>query len=191
MPRWIVEDPSTVYFLLGIAALVFGVLLWIRQERKWLYGLGAVAVLAALVALLDYLIVTDFERMQLHVKDMAGAVATKDVDRIFSHISPDFRKGGADKKLFRGLVQQAIKSGEVTELAVWEFERGDFAPDNKHAKVLFLVKGRGPHLGQKEYLRCVATFVLEPDGQWRMTTYELTDPITAKGEPIDIPGLPR
>src|SRR5262245_48630629 len=115
MPLWLVEDPSTVYFLLGIAALVFGVLLWIRQERKWLYGIGVIAVLAALVALLDFLIVTDFERMQLNVKEMSGAVAKKDVDRIFSHISDRFQMAGRDKKGFRGWVQDRIKNGDVTE----------------------------------------------------------------------------
>ena len=166
MPLWLVEDPSTVYFVLGIAALAFAVLLWIRQERRWLNALVAVAALAALVALLDHFIVTDFERIRLDVKDMADSVAKKDTDRVFTHISDRFRlgTGGGDKKFFRGWVQDRIKGGEVTELVVWDFQRGDISTEKKEGKVLFLVKGRGPQLND-QYFRVVATFVLEGDGR--------------------------
>ena len=147
-------------------------------------------MLAALVVLLDFLVVTDFEQLQLDVKDMAGSVAKKDVDRIFTHISDRFQMGGRDKKFFRAWVQDRIKNGEVTELVVWDFERGDISREKKAAKVMFLVKGRGPQLND-QFFRVAATFVLEGDGQWRMTTFDLMDPIKdpAKGEKVPIPHL--
>lgn len=191
MPRWIVEDPSTVYFILGIAALGLGVALWLRQERKYLYGLGAVLALALLVALLDFLIVTDYERMQLHIKDMAGAVERKDADRIFTHVSDQFRLGGATKSDFRRWVSDRIKNGDITELIVWDFERGDISRDKREAKILFLVKGRGPQLERDKFLLCIATFTLDADGEWRLSTFELRDPIKdpAKADKMPIPYL--
>jgi hypothetical protein len=74
MPLWLTEDPSTVYFLLGLAALGCAVGLWVRQERIYLYGLCGIVGVIALIALIDYLVVTDYERIVLNVKEVAAAV---------------------------------------------------------------------------------------------------------------------
>jgi hypothetical protein len=190
MPLWLVEDPSTVYFILGLVALGCAVGFWLRQERKYLTGLGIALVLVGLVALLDFLVVTDFERMKMHVEEMAKSVAKKDTDRICSHISDRFRVGVGDKTTFRRLIDNWMKKGEVTELIVWEFERSDISREKKQGKITFLVKGRGPHLDQR-YLRCIATFVLEADGKWRLSTFELVDPLKepGKGDSVPIPDV--
>jgi hypothetical protein len=191
MPRWLVEDPSTVYFVLGLLGLGFAVGWWLKQdERRFLFGLAGVIVLAVVVALLDRFIVTDYEQMVLDVTEMADSVAKKDGARIFTHISDKFQFAGSDKKTFRGWVDDRIKSGDVTELRVWDFE--SVSGDKREAKVRFLVKGRG-NQGESPPYRCIATFALEPDGRWRMTGFELRDGLKDpdKADKIDIPYLGR
>src|SRR6202011_5814490 len=134
---------------------------------------------------LDYLIVTDYERMVLHINDMADSVAKKDSDRIFTHISDKFQLGSATKKDLRRWVDDTIKKGDVTGLTVWDFQRGDISPEKRVGKINFMVKGRGPQVDEGKFFSCVATFALEPDGEWRMTTFDLGNPIN-KSEKIDI-----
>lgn len=182
MPRWLVEAPTFLYLILGLAGIALGAILWVRQERKFAVALVVVAGLIFLVWLLDFLIVTDRERLILHVKEMAGNVRQKDVDRIFSHISDSFHAGISDKKSFRVWVEYTMHSRDVTELKVWDFEPGDVSRIQKIGKLQFLVKGKGDLVREELYFRCQATFVLDPDGQWRLQSFELSDPMKDPGK---------
>jgi LPXTG-motif cell wall-anchored protein len=188
MPSWLVENPTPVYLILGAAALLSLVAWWITRKRKFLIGAGIAVILIGVVWLIDFLVVTDGERIVLNVKDMAAAVQAKDVDRIFKHVSEKFHSpAGKNKQEFRKTAEDYIRSGRVQEVAVWDFEQKEVSREKRTATVLFMVKARGEKLASGEDLpyRCTATFRLEPDDQWRMEKFEISDPYTT--EKIQVP----
>lgn len=189
MPSWLVEDPSYVYLFLGLAAMGLAVWFWITRLGKYAIGLVVVLVLIVVVMLLDHFIVTDRERIVKHVQDMANAVARKDADTIFSHTSDKFELGRLNRKEWRSFVESAIRSGEVKDVRVWEFEPGDLSREKRTTEVTFLAKLSGTGIREGAFYRCVATFVLDDDGQWRMSGFKLYDPMKEinRGNEIIIP----
>lgn len=189
MPSWLAEDPSVVYLLLGVAALVLAAGWWFRRERKLLIGLGVVALLAGLVWLIHVFVITDGAKMVSSVKDMAAAVAAKDTHRIFEHVSDDFQLSGLRKADFRGLVEHYVGTGQVREILVWDFETRDVSRELRTGKVIFMVKAKGPAVMEEIPNRCEAQFVLDKDDQWRMKTFRLFPPQAdpATSQPLEVP----
>lgn len=83
------DDPTwPVAALLLVAALCF-VGLRMREEGKYLiWGLAAVA-LAVLVLAVEWMWVTDEERIEAVVHDLRRAVLAADADGILAHLTPD------------------------------------------------------------------------------------------------------
>ena len=108
MPAWLTEDPSLAYLVLGLLALGSAAAFWVRQDRRFLVGLAAAAVLLLIVLLVSRFVVTDREQIALTVREMAAGVGRRDVNGIFSHISDKFRLGGRDKKAFRQLADAYV-----------------------------------------------------------------------------------
>jgi hypothetical protein len=186
MPQWLVQDSSAVYLLLGLAALGLGVGWWVRQERRYALGLGVVLLLMLAVFLFNRFVVTDHEQLVQSVEDMAGSVQTKDVNRIFAHISERFKSGGTDKKAFRSWVEYRITGQDMTHLKVWDFEPGKQTGPNKQS-IYFLVKAQGEAVPGETFFRCEAFFERDPDGKWRMTGFRLMNPQTEPDKAEDIP----
>lgn len=189
MPRWLVEDPTPVYWILGVLAVGLAVGWWVTRQRKYLVGLGAVAALAGLVWLLDFLVVTDSEKIVLAVKDMAAGVETRDTNRIFSHISNDFHLPMWDKKAFREMAEEHIRNGDLNHLSVGDFEPTDVSRAKRKGRMAFSVKPRGRLFSGSEYFLCRADFVLEDDGQWRMVGLEVFNPFVETNQPLQIPSV--
>jgi hypothetical protein len=184
MPTWLVENPTPVYLILGIAALVLLVRWWTTRQKKFVIGLGVVAVLAALVWLLDYLVVTDSEQIVRNVEAMAQAVNDHDMDRAFSYLSKDFDYRGHDKASFRQKADSLQQNYDVRSVTVWDFDTEDVSREKKSGKAKFSVKVKGNWGAEEAYYRCRAEFVLE-DGQWRLKTFELHLPMG--NEPFYLP----
>src|SRR5947207_3402305 len=140
MPTWLTEDPSPVYLILGLVALGLFVAYRVRRQRKFLYGVVGVAVLAGVVWLIDYLVVTDREQIVQNVGVMAAAASRRDLERVFDHVSNDFRHGSLDKAGFRQAAEQAVSRHNVRDIQVWDFEPGEIAPATRTAKIAFKVK---------------------------------------------------
>ena len=189
MSNWLLEDPTTVYVALGLAGFALAVGWWMQPRRGYLIGLGAVIVLIGLLALVNFLVDTDGKRIQRKVQAMAAAVAARDVEGIFRHVSADFRLRGMDRSQFRQRVEEHIRRGDVQTLTVWEYQARDLSRDQRSATVTFSVKGHGPTTSGVEFYNCRAQFVLDGDGEWRLRGFDLflpqVDPTT--GQPIDLP----
>ena len=103
---WLSEDPWPLFGAGVIAALVFLGMLWNTGRGKYL-GVAAGALgIAGLFVLLEWLWVTDRERIEAVIYDIAGAVEAGDFDRIEGHLAPEFDEeiGTINKLMMRGAV---------------------------------------------------------------------------------------
>lgn len=187
MPTWLVENPTPVYVILGLAGLLLAYLWSGERDKKYAIGLGVVIAAMILVMLVSHFVVTDHEKVVLAVSEMAASVKKKDVDRIFSLISDKFDVRGLNKKQFRAWVEGHIQRADVTELKVWDFERPKTPPPPGKMVVWFLVKAQGGAVPGESFFRCEAFFVKDADGQWRMSGFRLMDPQKDPTKADDLP----
>ena len=202
---WLFEGRQSVYLILAALGVIVAAL-WARsgfvfftepvQRSKaretpkprlsWMpLVLGVVVLLGLGYFLLDRLVETRSEQITRKLHEMADAVKRKDVERIFSHISDQFRFRTLGKPAFREFVDLMIRQGWVDELIVWDVE----FPDDS-GKVHFRAKPKGSRLPEIPFVRVRGEFVRDPDGQWRLKTFEVFGPVSDSDQPMPIPTLP-
>lgn len=76
------EDPTVLAGGLLMLAAAFGVALKVTQQGKYLIGASIAAALAAVVVAVEWMWVTDTERIEDVVYDLRQAVLDSDVDRV-------------------------------------------------------------------------------------------------------------
>src|SRR5687767_3479841 len=132
MTSWLIDDPSTPLLLLGFIAGGLAIAWWVSRKRGYVIGLGIVAALMVIVWSLGFFIDTDAKRIKRKTQAMAAAVARKDIDGIFTHISNDFSFHGRLKKNeFREKAAGYINRGEVTSIEVWDFKPLEISRPNR------------------------------------------------------------
>jgi ketosteroid isomerase-like protein len=195
---WLFEGRMAVYVSLAAVAIVLLAAWRLNRRGRWLIGVGAVAVLAGLYFLLDRLVETDREQVVRKVQEMAAGVRTRNADAIFTHISERFNRGGVDRAQFRAAVDGILRSRVVDEVEVWDFQfpddfrrevrvPGQTAP-GEAILVSFTAKAKGG-VAVGEFGRCDATFVRDPDGQWRLFSFQVFNPAVDANQPVQLPGL--
>lgn len=98
--EWISEDPTYLAGGLALVAGAFLVALRLTQQGKYLiYGLGALGLSAAVV-LVEWVWVTDNERIERSVYGLAKAVAASDVPGTLSFLTDDVQyvRGGTSMR---------------------------------------------------------------------------------------------
>jgi hypothetical protein len=188
---WLFEGHPRVYLILAGLAVVL-VALWVRDRKgRWLVGAGVVFLLAGLYFLLDRLVETAPEQIQRKLQEMATGVKARDTGRIFNHISPQFRRGTLDRDKFRSRVDQVMRDQRVKSIEVWDFRFPTGGPrdGSKPVRVVFQVKAFGANPREEMLVRCEADFVRDPDGQWRLQTFQVFQPFVDSTQPLSIPYL--
>ena len=127
-----------------------------------------------MVLLLGIFVDTDQKRIQRAIREMSEGVKERNVDKIFSHISNQFNLAGRTKESFRPMVENHIRNGDIREVAAWGFEQARFSEDKKEATIEFLIRPKGNMTNA--WYRCLATFVRDADGQWRLRTFSVFEP---------------
>jgi hypothetical protein len=189
MSSWLVDDPTLIYMLLGTAAVAFAVLWWKTRKTGYAYGAGTAVALMGALFLLGTWVDTDQKRLRRALEEMAAGVTAHDLDRVFEHISADFQYRGHDKLAFRLKADEAIRARHVESVQVWDFEPIAIDRPRRSASMAFRVKGKGNWSTGKEYYRCLAEFVLDPDSQWRMRGFKIFNPLVETDQEIAIPGF--
>ncbi|WP_165224735.1 hypothetical protein [Aquisphaera insulae] len=109
------EDPTYLAVGLVLAAAACFVAVRVTQQGKFLmWAMGALGV-AGLLVLVDYLWVTDNERIERVVYDLRGAVLASDADRVLANLTPDVEyvqnemaiSGEATRELIRANLRNA------------------------------------------------------------------------------------
>lgn len=210
MPQWLAQAPTTLYVILGAVALVVLVLAWMNRDKSVPLGsradrrkpprtinafaLGglivlAIALLAGGVRLIDYLTVSEQEKIILSVTEMAEGAKAHDTERVFREVSESFQGAPrGNKKELKESARQYIEHGGVTDVTVWEFEFPEgVAAEKGTAKVQFFAKVKGGLLGGREDLFWLvdAVYCLDPDKKWRLRSFVLKNP--ANGDIVPVP----
>jgi hypothetical protein len=184
---WVFEGRFGVYLLLGILALVL-VALWVRNRRReWLFAGVAVGLMALTYFMLDRMVDTPRKQIQRRLELMAKGVKERKPDDILAQVSDRFNWEGLDKEKFREFVEKNLH--HVNEIKIWE-ERflGEWPPPaGGPIRLEFKVKPEGPaNPDRVGHFRCEAEFVQDPDGQWRMRTFQVFHPLIDTTEPIQV-----
>lgn len=161
---WLFEDPTMIIVAGVIIEAVLAAALFVTGRGKLLlYMAGVLAVTGGLV-LVERLVVTDRERIEAVIDDLADAIETNDGDRVVAHISPANRslRTEAKSRMKRGNIQE-VRLVDNPEIRVEELSD----PPVARARFAVLLVAHGFRLPQEIEL----WFRME-DGQWRIFKYK-------------------
>jgi hypothetical protein len=184
MLEWLVDHAVYVYVALGLVALGLLIGLWVTRKRPYALGLVVVLAVEAFFALLTLFVPTDRSRIIGAIQDMEAGVKAHNADRIFANISDQFRLGGLDKRHFRQWVDEHV--GQVDTITPSNFDKIQIDRPGKVATLEFNVKPKGPLTGDTAFYLIRATFVLDPDGRWRLRTFEAFNPFVDSDKPMEV-----
>jgi hypothetical protein len=103
------EDPTYLAALFLILAGAFLVALKVTQQGKYLVRAGIVLGLGLVVLVIDWLWVTDNERIEHVVYDLRRAVANSDADGVISHLAPNVQYLQGDTALSADATRALIR----------------------------------------------------------------------------------
>jgi hypothetical protein len=184
---WLMYNLFVVYLLLGVIAIGLLVAFWLTRKRAWLFAAGGVLVLILIVFLLRLFVPTDYARIMDSIQAMRSGVQKHDTEAVMKHIAQDFSFGSFDRKAFRARVDHAFQNRFVDDVNFWEFDEVKIDRPNKTATLAFKAKPHPQSSGEGlEHYLVRATFVLEPDDQWRLKTFRLFNPIVDTDKPLTV-----
>lgn len=160
---WFTEDPLPPLFICGIAALVFFWWWWTTSQKALLQCGIAAVVLAGVIFVVEGLIITDSERVEAAVVDIAHAFRDKDLSRTLSHFSDD------------ALVERALVSGAINIVEIEDDLRITDASvqmlDNgTRATIRFRANATAKYFQNKDRARTRWEFAFERQGdEWKVT----------------------
>jgi hypothetical protein len=115
------EDPRYLAGGLGLLAAAFLVALRLTQQGKYLIRAGVAAALALLVLAVEHLWVTDRERVERTVYDLAAAVAVGDAERALGFLTDDVRYARGDRNLSAEETKLGVR--DLLEATTFDFLR--------------------------------------------------------------------
>jgi hypothetical protein len=188
MNNWLADNAALMYMVLGTAAVISGYGWW-QTKRGWLLlGSGVTVLLIGVIFLLRTLLPSDAEQIFRIIRNMSAAVKAHDVDSLFAPLSDSFTFRGQNRSRFRSSAEQIMRNRDVTDVQVWGFESEGVSRSERTARISFNVKPKG-NWGDGAFYLCRSEWVLESDGQWRLRTFEVFNPLVEQNQPIFIPGF--
>jgi hypothetical protein len=186
MSNWLADYAAPIYMFLGAAGVIFGVAWW-QTKRGWLaVGAGAIIVLLGLFFLLRTFYPSDAELIFADIEEMAAAVQSRNLDRLFRPLADNFTFRGRNRSEFRRIAETILQNRNVTEVRVWGFQSENVSRKDGTARISFQFKPKGNWGESGAFYLCEAEFVLERDGKWRLRTFEVF-PAVGEKRPISIP----
>jgi hypothetical protein len=175
---WLFEGRANVYLLLAVAAAALLYLGVQTRRRSLLIAGGGVVVLMGVYFLLDRLVETGREQVRRKLLEMAEAVNARDTDRVMVHVSERFSSQNRDRPALRSFVDRHLRERSVDELAIGDvaFPDPPSSPGEGTLAVTFRARAHIARLGVVASAQVRATFGRDPDGQWRMTAFEVLNP---------------
>jgi hypothetical protein len=186
MFAWLVDHAGLAYLLLGSAALMLGSAWWLNRRRPYLIGLAVVAALLLFLFLLTRFLVTDRQQIERGLQEMAQGVLDEKPKQVFRHLSKQFSFSRVDRTTFEPRAEKTIRQRQIQDLYLWKFEFEELDRAARKARVAFNVRVTSAWTEGTQVFLVRADFVLE-DGQWRMRTFQLYNPVVNTDQPLQIP----
>jgi len=197
---WTVEGWLSIYLVLAVVLIALLATWGLTRPSRWAdwakFGMYGVLALLVFYAVIDVVVETkteaaarqlreDRKQLERKTEEMADGLRDQDLDKVFNHVSRDFRYRSMDKDAMRKAGNGAVRQYGLKDVKVWDIEIVEVDRPNRRAVVHFNVKGKTNATG-KEYLLCKSKWVLDSDGEWRMVTFELYNPVVDTNNPLDL-----
>jgi hypothetical protein len=170
----VLSDPSpTLYAVLAIFVAVLAAI-WLRNRKRGdLIRLLAGASVLVAVVVIDKLVESPREETARKMREIVAATKEKKADDLMKHLSDSFDWNGMKKDQFKNMVKGVMGRAEFNGVDIDGLTRGDFETigENK-VKIGFDAWPTGYGIAEYRYY-CKATFVKDPDGQFRMQSFDL------------------
>ena len=202
MPNWLAQPPQSIYILLLVIAVLPLLAVFFLpapppkrgpkqnkpSTKAILLAISALAlVLLAALRICDMSVESDREQIERKLHEMSDGVREHNLRKTFEHVSDSFKYGLTGKSALMQIGEQAQQAGRVEEIPIWDIKIDDVGKQDTKAKAEFRIKVKGSAFAENQFL-VRSYFVRDPDGQWRMQTFEVFSP-TGFADRISIPGL--
>lgn len=182
---WLVETPWPAVVLCGVAELALAIMLLRSGRGRLLLAMGGVALLALALVIVERVVVTEREQVEMTLDDLASALKANDVQRAVSFIStsnPGLRSY-AQRQLERVRIRDARVTGDL-QIAINQRQ----APHTAIANFIGRVEGidRRGHAPYGTFISRFEVQLRQEGGRWLITGYELQElahPTRKKGPP--------
>jgi hypothetical protein len=108
---WIVEDPWPALVGGIVVEAILGVVLVMTGRGRLLWAMAGVLAATAGLVLLEWLVVTDVERVEDAIHGVAGAIQRNDVDEVLEYVSPSAVR-------LRTTIQSTIRRVHVRQISI-------------------------------------------------------------------------
>lgn len=184
------DNVSTLLWLLALGALVLVIATVATGRAKFLLGVAALAALAVLLVIVEWLWETDRERVDKVVEILAQAVRDADAAAIERHLAPRCRYGGANRSEIVRRAESLFQTFEIDKLTI-SGKKTEVFPLRQEARCEFLavVRGRQSNVEFNPYpTRWIFTFTQDTSGEWQVSEIQQIPAFGESHEPISPPG---
>jgi hypothetical protein len=164
------ESPLWLILLALVAELI---VLWLHQRRGWTSRRPPliVPVVALLLLLVQWLVVTDSEALRAMTRRLASAVDAPDLDAFMAEIDADFRQRELTRDQLAERVRAILERTQIEQASVGAFE---IAVNGDTAAVAFRARARieAGDAGIREYVGRWRLECVRRDAGWRVRGVE-------------------
>jgi hypothetical protein len=189
LEHYLGEDVWPIIGLLALVALGLGIAVVATGRGRLLIGIVALACLAIVLLGIEHLWVTDRERVDGIINEMAQSAVREDSAGIVRHLSAHCRYGNLDRTGIERLASSTFARIEIDKVNV-SSRKTEVFPMRGEARVDFLavVRGRQNNVDFSPYpTRWIFTFVQSPEGAWEVEEIQQIPAFSESRQPITLP----
>lgn len=181
---WLLDRALLINVLL--AMLACGLLLrwWATRRGSYLIAASAILGLAAFIFLLTQLIITDRQRLELNVREMANGVLEGNPEAVFKHLASDFTMGNWRRADFIRNAEATIRRRGISDLHLWDFDVEQLSRIDRKAVLAFRV--RAESRWGNVFALCRAHFIFD-GAAWKMRELQAFNAVANTKQPLNIP----
>ena len=176
---WLFENPLPVLFLGVLATAVLAGILYMTGRISVLIALIGSVLLCGVLLLVERLVVTEAEQVDLILESIARAIQRNDLNDALQYIStsaPEVRESAKQR-----LPRMIISSATITSRIDVKVSRGK-SRLTAVARFTARIVGNDKqgYVQDGHYVRFFIVRLRKEKGMWRVTDYEERDPITRR-----------
>ena len=186
------ENAWPLVWFIALVDLLLAIAIYATGRGRLLTVIIGLAALAPLLLILERLIVTDRERVDAVVDEMAEAVRAENADRLMSHISPQCRYANRGREAIAAAAANVFQLYEIERLTLnGRKTRVASARGEATAEFVAVARGRQGTLDVNIYpTRWQLTFQRDKSGSWQVVEIEQLPVVGDKSQGIIPPVLP-